>query len=74
MNYRQEMVPEVHYHLYNRTVGAEQPLQSPEEIHNLLDRFKRLSVPYVEVLSYAVLANHYHFIVRVKPIDREQIR
>ena len=74
MNYHQELTPEGYYHIYNRTVGKEQPLKNSEEIHNLLGRFKRLLTPYMDILSYAILINHYHLITRVKPIDLDLLR
>ena len=73
MNYRQELHTELYYHIYNRTVGEVRPFTTDGEVANLLGRFKKLAVPYMDFLSYAIMANHYHLIVRTRPVDRARI-
>ena len=62
MNYRQDFIPEVYDHIYNRTVGNEMPFHDSNEAYYFLERVNHLLVPYLDFYAYAIMGNRFHFI------------
>lgn len=53
------------YHVYNRS--NEILFRSRENYLFFLRKIRELVLPYAHVLSYCLMPNHYHFILRIKP-------
>lgn len=56
-----------YYHIYNRGNNKEQIFFSPENYNYFLKKFDFYLSNYLDVFSYALLLNHFHFLIRVKP-------
>lgn len=54
------------YHIYNRSNNKETIFKSDDNYRFFLQRWDRYLTPYVDTFSYALLPNHFHFLVRVR--------
>lgn len=54
------------YHIYNRGINHQTTFHTGADIRRFLFRFKHYLADYAEVLSYCILDNHYHFLIRIK--------
>ncbi len=68
VNYWQDLEPDIIYHIYNRAVGKENIFSKQENYVYFLQKWKTL-LPYLDVYAYCLMPNHFHFLVRVKPLD-----
>lgn len=69
-NYWQKLEPDGHYHIYNRVIS--QDLLFVRHGHYAFFLRKWLDyLPYLQVYAYCLLPNHFHFLVKVKPLDAE---
>ncbi len=57
------------YHIYNRSNNKETIFKSDENYRFFLQRWDHYLSPYVDTFSYALLPNHFHFLVRVHPVQ-----
>ena len=69
-NYWQKLEPDGHYHIYNRVIS--QDLLFVRHGHYVFFLRRWLDyLPYLQVHAYCLLPNHFHFLVKVKPLDLE---
>ena len=54
------------YHIYNWSNGREQIFLEEGHYQFFLKRFSEYVLPYLRVYAYAIMPNHFHFIVGVK--------
>lgn len=54
------------YHVYNRTNNKEPLFKTDENRLYFLRQYAKYLEPYVETFCWALLPNHFHFLVRVK--------
>lgn len=57
------------YHLYNRSNNKETIFKSDENYRFFLRRWDHYLSPYVDTYAYALIPNHFHFLVRVRPME-----
>jgi putative transposase len=62
--------PGCYYHIYNHAVGKENLFERNEDYAYFLNKMKAHLLPVTEVLSYCLMPNHFHMIVRIKTEDR----
>lgn len=62
--------PDGVYHIYNRANGNELLFVDPENYRFFLEKYKQYVSPVVDTLSYCLMPNHFHFLVRVKGDDQ----
>ena len=60
------------YHIYNRTNNRELLFREEKNYHFFLKQFARYLSELVEIHAWALLPNHFHFLIKVK--DAAQIR
>jgi putative transposase len=58
------------YHVFNRTNNKELLFHSDLDKQLFLDRYNHYLDPFLETFTWMLIPNHFHFIVRVKPIDK----
>jgi REP element-mobilizing transposase RayT len=71
INKLEELNPDGFYHIYNRANGDELLFKDDDNYQFFLEKFKMYVSPFVDVFSYCLMPNHFHFLVRVK--TEEQI-
>lgn len=64
--------PETYYHIYNRGNNGETIFLSDDNFNFFLSRWQKYIQPFVNVLSYCLMPNHFHFLIKVK--SEEQIK
>ncbi len=60
--------PNCIYHIFNRGNNKEQIFFEEGNYRFFLQRYGKYMNGYLETFSYCLLSNHFHFMVRVKPI------
>jgi len=64
--------PEHYYHIYNHAVGNEKLFDSDQDYIYFLAKFKKYILPISELLTYCLMPNHFHLIIRLK--SEEEIK
>ena len=55
-----------YYHVYNRSNNNEKLFREPENYRFFLSKFRKYLTPFVKTYAYALLKNHFHFLISVK--------
>ena len=58
-----------HYHLFNRGNNKQSIFFEKENYTYFLELVKKHIIPVAEVLSYCLIKNHFHFVIRIKSDD-----
>lgn len=53
------------YHICNHANGFENLFQNEENMRFFLGRYERYISPIVETYAYALMPNHFHFVIRI---------
>jgi putative transposase len=61
------------YHIYNRGVDRQLIFKNPRNYHYFMKLWKRHLAGYLDVVSYSLNANHFHFLVRVPTFEPVQL-
>ncbi len=69
MDYYQPLLAGEKYHIVSRATGSEKLFTEPENYRFFLQRFDKYISPVASVFAYALLPNHFHFLVEIKPYD-----
>lgn len=62
------------YHLYNRSNNSELLFKDEENYRYFLRKFKVRFVDYLSVYAYCLMPTHFHFLIRVKTKDIDELR
>ena len=73
MSYKEPFVADQYYHVYNRAVGNEKMFITDDNYRYFLQRFTDYVLPVADVFCYALIPNHFHFFLRIKP-DKELVK
>ncbi|MEO6722509.1 MAG: hypothetical protein ABIN67_19220 [Ferruginibacter sp.] len=57
------------YHIYNRTNNKELLFRSDENYYYFLRRYSHFISPIAETYAWNLLPNHFHFIIKIKPVS-----
>ena len=60
------------HHLYNRAIGKELLFKTPENYRFFLKKYHWYLDEYVDTYVYCLRGNHFHFLIRVKPLQTLQ--
>jgi putative transposase len=60
------LFPYGHYHLYNHAVGKENLFSTDSDYAHYLEGLKKYILPVADVLSYCLMPNHFHLVLRMK--------
>ena len=69
VNYWQNLEPGVIYHIYNRAVGKDNLFYNEGNYRFFLEKWKEY-LPYLDVLAYCLMPNHFHFLVKIRPLGQ----
>jgi REP element-mobilizing transposase RayT len=58
-----------YYHVCNRGHNHDLIFFNDENYKLFLKKFSSYLLPYLDVIAYALLPNHFHFLVKIKPIE-----
>ena len=57
------------YHVFNRTNNKEVLFKDSNDYLFFLDRAKRYLSDYFDIYAYCLLGNHFHFLLKTKPVQ-----
>ena len=57
------------YHVYNRTNNKEELFLDDENKKFFLSKYQEYLSPFVDTYAYCLLSNHFHFLIKVKPLE-----
>lgn len=67
INYHACLESEKYYHIYNRGNNKESIFLSDDNYLFFLSKWKKYILPYTDILTYCLMPNHFHFLIKVKP-------
>jgi putative transposase len=70
-NYWEKFEGNINYHIYNRGINGTSIFKKEENYHYFLRKWKKLIHPFFETMAYCLMPNHFHFLVKVKPLTPE---
>lgn len=73
MNYIQELNQGKYYHIYNKAVALNLLFKNDDDYILFLSKFKLHVFDYVNVFSYCLLPNHFHFLIQIKDINLNEL-
>ena len=68
-NYWVKFEGNVNYHIYNRGINGTSIFTKEKNYYYFLQKWKNLIHPFFETMAYCLMPNHFHFLVKVKPLD-----
>lgn len=63
------MFPDQYYHILNRAVGDEKLFRRQGNYLFFMQKFEKYILPIADVYCYCLLPNHFHFLIRIRPLD-----
>ncbi len=63
-----------YYHIYNRATDRKLMFKSRSNYHYFMLLWKRYLDGYLDIVSYSLNANHFHFLVRVRYFSADQLK
>lgn len=68
-NYNDILLPDQYYHVFNRAIGDEKMFRNKENYRFFLRRYQHYLLPVVDTFCYCLLPNHFHFFIRIMPVQ-----
>ena len=65
-DYHIPLIPNKTYHVFSRAIGNERLFREPTNYQFFLSRFHKHVSPVADNLSYCLLPNHFHSMLRIK--------
>ncbi|MFN0175799.1 MAG: transposase [Saprospiraceae bacterium] len=62
------LLPGKAYHLFNHAVGIENLFREDRNYVFFLKKFRKYATPVCRTFSYALLPNHFHFLVQIRSL------
>ena len=70
-NYWQTFYEGSYYHVYNRAIGRDWLFVNEGNYSFFLKKWQKYLHPYVDTYAYCLMSNHFHFLIRIKPVTKE---
>ncbi len=67
------LLPDHYYHVYNRGNNGEPLFMNDYNYAWFLKMYKAMLDPFVDTSAYCIMPNHFHFLIKVKWSEREDI-
>ncbi|MGB1204256.1 MAG: transposase [Chitinophagales bacterium] len=64
--YKENLLPNTYYHIYNRTNNKEAMFRSAENRRYFLKKYADYLYPYLKTYAYCLMDNHFHLLVQVR--------
>lgn len=61
------------YHVYTRGNNRENIFKEPENFYYFLQLYRKYISPYADTFACCLLPNHFHFLTRVKEVEKLEI-
>jgi len=61
------------YHVYNKANGKEKLFIIPSDYLYFLKKLQRFLAPWIDVIAYSLIPNHFHLLITVKSIEEIQL-
>ncbi|RRB11117.1 hypothetical protein EHT87_27440 [Larkinella knui] len=61
------LLPDRYYHIYNHGNGSDLLFREPANYAYFLKKYAQYCAPVADTFAYCLMANHFHFFVRIKP-------
>jgi len=58
------------YHILNKAIANEKLFISANDYFYFLQKLERFVLPWIDILSYCLIPNHFHLLVTIKEIDK----
>ena len=71
IDYWQTFNEGAYYHVYNRTNGNALLYLNHDNYQFFLQKWQLYFDDYLDTYAYCLMSNHFHFIIKVKPIDAD---
>lgn len=68
-NKRIPFEPDKMYHVYNHGNGNENIFRSDENYYYFLKKYAQYVHPVAETFAYCLMPNHFHFLIRIRPVE-----
>ena len=69
IDYWQKFEENIYYHIYNRSIDGLQLFKDKEDYQKFLVKYDKYLRPYMDLIAYCLIPNHFHFLVKVKPVQ-----
>ena len=66
MRFIESLEEENVYHIYNRGINSEDIFKAKDDYYKFLEKYKEYCSGILETYAYALLKNHFHFLVKVR--------
>jgi REP element-mobilizing transposase RayT len=63
-----------YYHIYNRGNNREAIFREDENHKFFLYKYKKYLSPFVDTFAYCLMPNHFHFLIRIKASDHNNLQ
>jgi REP element-mobilizing transposase RayT len=63
------LLPDYFYHIYNRGSNGQKIFFQEKNYLFFLKRYAQYCSKYLDTFCYCLIPNHFHFVVRIKPIE-----
>ncbi len=57
------------YHILNKAIGNEKLFISQKDYFYFLQKLEHFLLPWIDVLAYCLIPNHFHLLVNIKEMD-----
>lgn len=64
----ENLEPGKYYHIYNKTINNEILFRSEDNYRHFLSLYGKYIYPIAETFAWALMSNHFHFLVRIKEV------
>lgn len=72
-NKRDVLFEDRFYHIYNHAVGEENLFKTRSDYILFLKKYETQASSYFDIFAYCLMPNHFHFLLKVKPIAALQL-
>lgn len=69
----QPLEPDCFYHIFNRAHSHQKAFLEEENYLYFLKKYKQYISPYADTYAYCLLPNHFHFLIRTKPLEKLEL-